>query len=264
MRPKFPAAFELFYAVFEGSVAEVKNRLEQGDDPNAISVFGSTPIFYAVRSASLLPKADALFAAGARLDVWDGYGMQALHWVSAGWRDDTSFIAWLLDRGVNPNLAVRPARLDQHHPVGWTPLHIAAAANALPAIELLLSRGADPNLRAADGAAPLHIAASSGRLYKRLIRCLLDSGADMDVQQADGRTALHILAAGCGRYRKGIIQLLRNRNSRLDLLDSYGRRPIDVVREGAPATDELKRLLSGTSNSGECQPSDGNRVNREE
>jgi len=71
MRPKFPVAFELFYAVFEGTVDQVVTRLASGDDPNAISTLGTTPIFYAVRSSRDLNKADALFEAGAVIDIWN-------------------------------------------------------------------------------------------------------------------------------------------------------------------------------------------------
>lgn len=243
MRAKFPAAFELFYAVFEGSIQDVKSQLDKGDDPNAISSLGSTPIFHAVRSSKNLPKADVLIAAGAKIDLWDDYGMHPLHWTASGWREDVACVRWLLDRGTDVNVAVRPGIKDQFHPVHWTPLHIAAKDSALPAVEFLLSRGSDLNRRAADGATPLHVAAGSYRAYKRLVRRLLDSGADLNAQTASGQTALHILASGCGRYRTSVIRLLRSRHARLDLCDSEGRRPIDVVRSGSPATEELRRLL---------------------
>jgi ankyrin repeat protein len=243
MRPKFPAAFELFYAVFEGSVEDVQRQLDGGDDPNAISIFGSTPIFHAVRYAKDLSKADALIAAGARVELWDHYGMHPLHWIASGSRDDTSCIKWLLDRGVDVNVAVRAATLSQYHPLLWTPLHIAAKDNALPAVEFLLSRGADPNRLAADGATPLHVSVGSHRLYKRLVRKLLDCGADLNAQNVKGQTALHILASSWARYRKGVIQLLRYRRARLDLRDSEGCLPIDVVQAESPVTEELKRLL---------------------
>lgn len=47
----------------------------------------------------------------------------------------------------------------------WTPLHFAAASNDLPMIELLLSRGADPNARTAidDRATPMEEAELLGK-----------------------------------------------------------------------------------------------------
>lgn len=56
MRPKFPTAFELFYAVCEGTVDEVRERLASGDDPNAVSSLGTTPICHALRRLMPCPK----------------------------------------------------------------------------------------------------------------------------------------------------------------------------------------------------------------
>lgn len=151
MRPKFPAAFELFYAIFEGTVDAVRDRLAAGDDPHARSAQGGTPLFHAVRSARDLSKADLLFAAGARIDVWDHLGMQPIHWTTgSSYDDDVSCLVWLLDRGADPNAAVRQSIDLQFHPVGWTPLHIAADGAFLPATELLLQRHANLNALSSD------------------------------------------------------------------------------------------------------------------
>ena len=94
MRPKFPSAFGLFYAVFEGTAADVRDRLNAGDDPNVRSEDGRTPITFAVRSPRDLPKADLLFGAGARIDVWDDLGMQPIHWTTGSvYHDDVSCLA---------------------------------------------------------------------------------------------------------------------------------------------------------------------------
>lgn len=126
MRPKFPVAFELFYSVFEGTVDDVRARLEAGDDPNAHSAQGCTPLCHAVRSIIYLEKANLLLAAGARIDVWDNFGMQPIHWTTnSTYRWDVTCLAWLLDRGADVNSAVCPAT-EKFHPFGWTPLHIAS------------------------------------------------------------------------------------------------------------------------------------------
>src|SRR5262245_3353941 len=127
MRPKFPAAFELYYAVFEGTAADVHGRLVAGDDPNARSAQGSTPLFFATRLARDRAKANLLFDAGARIDVWDDLGMQPIHWTAGScFYDDLTCLAWLLDHGADPNADVRSSAVHQFPPIGWRPLQIAA------------------------------------------------------------------------------------------------------------------------------------------
>ncbi|MBA4019441.1 MAG: hypothetical protein C0483_19930 [Pirellula sp.] len=95
MRPKFPAAFDLFYAVFAGAVADVAERLAAGDDAHARSADGRTPLTFAVSSVGDLLKADLLFEAGARIDGWDDLGMQPIHWTTGSvFHDDVSCLAW--------------------------------------------------------------------------------------------------------------------------------------------------------------------------
>jgi ankyrin repeat protein len=248
MRPKFPAAFELFYAVFEGSVADVRERLAAGDDANARSADGRTPLTFAVQSSRDLPKADLLFEAGARIHSRDDLGMQPIHWTTgAVSRDDVRCLMWLLDRGADVIASVGESNEFQFHPVGWTPLHIAAQRSSLAAIRLLLARHADANARDADGSTALHVAAKQFRIYKRLIRTLLDAGADIDAADSRGRTPLHVLAGGSSRYRKSAIQLFRHRGARLEARDANGLRPADMTPDGLPATAAIRRLLESAS-----------------
>lgn len=247
MRAKFPDAFELFYAVFEGDVTDVRDRLRAGDDPNARGMDGRTPITFALASPRDLPKADLLWDAGARIDLWDHFGLHPIHWTTRSvYRDDVHCLQWLLDHGVGPNEAVRSSTELQFHPIGWHPLHIAVGEGSLAAASLLIERGADVNARAADDATALHVAAGQYRVYKRLMRLLLDEGADLNTADRDGATPLHLLAAGHGRYRKTAVELLRNRGARLDVIDACGRRPVDRVPDGLPATIEMRRLLRPT------------------
>ena len=62
----------------------------------------------------------------ARIDVWDNFGMQPIHWTTnSTYRWDVTCLAWLLDRGADVNSAVCPAT-EKFHSFGWTPLHIAS------------------------------------------------------------------------------------------------------------------------------------------
>jgi ankyrin repeat protein len=241
---RFHVAFELFYAIFEGTAADVQKRLAAGDDPNARSADGRTPFTFAVQWARDLPKANLLFEAGGRVDGWDHFGMQPIHWTTHRiYHDDTTCLSWLLDHGANPSAPIRQSSGHQFQPIGWTPLHIAADRASLGATRLLLDRLGNVNAPSADGSTALHVAAGKWRVYKRLLRMLLDAGADIDAADSAGRTPLHILASGHGRYRKGAIRLLRYRGARLDLRDVSGRRPVDLVPDNFPATAAIRRLL---------------------
>ncbi|MER7172717.1 ankyrin repeat domain-containing protein [Streptomyces mesophilus] len=82
---------------------------------------------------------------------------------------DTTLLRARLDAG---------AALDTK--VGWpgtAPLHLAAAQRTAAAVVLLLSYGADPDVRDDDGHTPLWHAVYGGR--EEVIRALLDAGADV-------------------------------------------------------------------------------------
>ncbi len=75
---------------------------------------------------------------------------------------------------------------------GYTPLHFACRAASLPAVELLLARGANVNVTSyADGRSPFFLAALSENVP--LIRTLLDRGADPSIGDAADMTPLRAL-----------------------------------------------------------------------
>jgi len=59
----------------------------------------------------------------------------------------------------------------------------------LPIVELLLKKGADPNIKNEDGDTPLHIAAINA--YDRIVELMLDFQADPNRTNRDGDTPLH-------------------------------------------------------------------------
>ena len=249
LRALYGSAFELFYAVYEGTAEDVRARIEAGDDPNSRGSGGITPLSVAAGFDSRLPKARVLLEAGAEINVWDDTGRHPLHWIAESCRYGMESLTWLLDHGADPNAPVRATVAPpQYYPVGWTPLHIIVRHHSQDDVDaalLLINRGADVNRKASNGEAPLHVAARPyTQVYKRMIRTLLDGGADPNITNAEGQTPLHILAAGFQRYRKAAIQLLRSRGARLDVQDIAGRRPIELVRDGQPASEAIRHVLT--------------------
>ncbi len=103
----------------------------------------------------------------------------------------TNILASLLDAGakVDPadNLANRRA----------SPLELAASANNVSAMEILLNHGANPNYRDPYGYAPL-IYAVSNIPHREAIGLLLDHHADPNVRNIGGNTPLDILKQRAG------------------------------------------------------------------
>ncbi len=74
------------------------------------------------------------------------------------------------------------------------PLHSAVAARHVDIARELLSEGAEPNAKQQDGFTPLHEAAQNGQA--EMIELLLAYGADPAVTVDNGRTALDLARAG--------------------------------------------------------------------
>lgn len=84
-----------------------------------------------------------------------------------------------------------------------TPLHVAANAGDIEQIQLLISRGAEVNVKDKFGETPLHIAADKG--YKNIAELLIINGANVNASDEDGYTPL--LDAILWRH-KDIVELL--------------------------------------------------------
>ena len=128
---------------------------------------------------------------------------------------------------------------------GTTPLLRAAKAADLPAMRLLLERGADPTLPVTrSGINPLMAAAGVGTSdadttgrYKTqpqtvdAIQLLLDRKLDINARGTDGRTALH--GAALQGY-DDVIKFLVSKGADLDAKDCKGFTPLDMAM-AAPA-----------------------------
>ena len=155
----------------------------------------------------------------------------------------------LLDHGadVNAKLTAMPpyrAKLDRGNDfmfqAGATPLLRAAKAADLPAIKLLLDRGADPKVGTnRTGITPLLAAAgvgtnesdSTGRQKTQqdaiaALQLFLDRGLDLNAPDNNGRTALH--GAALQGYND-VIKFLAAKGAAFDAKDNKGFTPLDVA-----------------------------------
>ncbi len=93
----------------------------------------------------------------------------------------TEVVKLLTDKGANVNLP-------SSNTMRVTPLHSAVAAQHLNVAQLLLEKGADPEITQPQGYTPLHQAAHAGHL--KLVELLLGYGASCNVLSQDGHTPL--------------------------------------------------------------------------
>jgi ankyrin repeat protein len=83
-----------------------------------------------------------------------------------------------------------PLNSVSHNELKIAPIRSAAAGGYESIVKLLLTNGADPNVRERHGYTPLHAAAQNGD--ETMIRTLLYGGADMGLKGNDGKLPLDL------------------------------------------------------------------------
>ena len=91
---------------------------------------------------------------------------------------------------VSELIQASPSLVGQKSPNGWTPIHVAAAANRADMIELLLDKGADIESRAAGDWTPLHAAAYQDA--SSAVLALLAKGANAGARTQDAHTPIEL------------------------------------------------------------------------
>ena len=244
-----------------------KLLLDRGANPNLWDWWGRTALYIAIdrREAVLAPLRTGLVtiraapSAPAEPRASSGAPVSSLEIINT-----------LLAAGVdvNPQLNMhRPSRggnsgrfVEEFYNTGCTPLLRAAIAGDVEVARALLAKGASPNI-AGMGLTPFLIAAgvgtggrgtglasatsSGGPVNMALMDLLLAHGADVNAQvtgtktyslrisrapsSTEGMTALHVAVQ---RGKADEVRYLLAKGAKTDLLDSNGRKPIDLAGNG--------------------------------
>jgi len=135
--------------------------------------------------------------------------------------------------------------------VGVTPFLLAAAAADVELMRTLLNAGADPLIKAKDGATALMMAAGVGRIDERendqeeanaveAARLTLMLGNDINAANVRGRTALHG-AAWTGA--NAMVQFLVEKGANLNAKDRAGFTPLALAAGLAPRGGDSASLV---------------------
>jgi ankyrin repeat protein len=255
----------LLYAAREGCVDCARYLAEAGADLNLADPEQVSPLLLAVLNGHF-DLAAYLIQKGANPGKWDWYGRTPLYaavdlnTLPRGGRPDQpsldattslQIIEQLLAAGANPNPQLKlapPFRnigndrgLDGLLTIGATPLLRAAKALDVPAIKVLLEKGANLSLSNTRGVTPVMAAAGLGSvdadtrgLYTtedvqqrsiESLKLLLAAGADINAKDGQrGLTALHE-AARWGW--NDVVRFLVEHGASLQAKDNRGMTPVD-------------------------------------
>lgn len=181
MKNKKVLGESLIAAAKRGDMTQVRELVENGADPN----YSWIPPFMWAYFERNVDIAKYLIEQGGNVNH-DVFSEGVL--LSFAARDgELRFCEYLIDVGADVNHAMPKG--------GETPLHNAAEANQLSAIDMLIEHGAEVNQRSKngkselefgpmDGETPLHIAAALASVG--VIRFLLSQGADKTIRNFSG------------------------------------------------------------------------------
>jgi uncharacterized protein len=203
--------------------------LECGADPKVADSTGMTPLYAAVDMNTLQ------FMHG-RPSVRPSGGLSAV---------DVAKL--LLDRGADPNAALKGPVLQRHNNAplqtlgeGTTPLMRAAKSGDVVLMRLLLDHGADPKLRQKNNNTLLILAAGFGRRFDQnadaqeyehgtqddlfqAVKLCVELGLDVNAANDGGETALHVAVSD------EIVRYLVDNGAKLDAKNKEGKTPFQVA-----------------------------------
>ncbi|CAB0036163.1 unnamed protein product [Trichogramma brassicae] len=141
-------------ACMSGCVEVVEKFLDLGQDPNSRESEKDDTPFHSALNHKHRSVAELLLKRGADTSLADGHGYTPLRSIVDMRRDDAFDLARLLFEIGDEKR--RPLRVDVRDQFGNTPLLSAIENGYENLTELLLRRGADPNLPDKDESTPLH------------------------------------------------------------------------------------------------------------
>jgi ankyrin repeat protein len=259
----------LMWAAVHGRVDNIHLLLEHGADVNRETANGFTPLFFALKSGNPAAPAAILDAGGAPdhvsadgtttvqlamyqkdyafaarmiarkadLTALDRNGNTLLQAAVIAQRPE--LVKLLLAKAADPNAMTGASRVTWRYEANFTsakyeqvstsPLLLAAGTGNTDIMQLLVSAGADPKIRATDGTTLIHAAVAGGHVaaLAEALRLLPDPNAT----DHNGRTPLHLIFSDDpGPETDALLQLLARSGAKTDIRDHKGRSAADLAR----------------------------------
>eukprot|EP01036_Dinobryon_divergens_P031629 gene31629-41062_t len=256
----------LHAATYEGHRSVMVPLLERGADPNLVEKkYGETTLHWAAEKGHR-DIAALLIERGADRNIKNKAGKKPIdvararghgHVVTLLEMSSPGLLIQgqkLFDAAERGNMTDVVAALDAGADVNWkndekndrTALQKSAEKNHVNVVEILLNRGANPNLCNKNGTTSLHTAAQEG--HREVVNLLLKARANPNI--AENQKGKKSIDSARARSRNKIVSLLEMTN----LFDKDGKNPVDYAREGnhAAVVALLKRVQTIYKDDSSC------------
>jgi uncharacterized protein len=229
-------------AAFAGDAALIRRLLAAGADVESANPDGQTALMVLARGGQV-DAAKVLLARGAKVNAKEAWRSQtALMWAAA--QKHPAMVSLLIKHGAdiearslvnNWERQITSEPRNQARPSGgYTPLLYAARSGCLECAKILVTKGANPNLRDPDGVSALLLAILNFNFDTASY--LLRSGADPNLWDASGRGPLYA-AVDLNMIPAG------GRSDRPSLDETNSLQLIDqLLKAGANPNLQLKRM----------------------
>lgn len=218
----------LHLAIKKNNFELIKIMTEQQTNLERINNLSFTPFLCAVSFANNTEIVQHLIDKKCDIKA-KASGFGAIHYAAA--RENDEFVKLLLKE---QKTLINDLTFDGK----FTPLHIAAAKDALETVRHLVEEGSDIDGRDKKDRTPLHLAASTGRLH--VVKYLVEKGCKVNLQCSYGYTPIH-LATKNGHIT--VVKFLIGRNDiDLYLLNKKGFTPLHSAVNNVQSKYQLKYL----------------------
>lgn len=127
-------------------------------------------------------------------------------------------------------------KIDDEASGGFTPLILAAKTGRLAVVELLLKKGAAPNLKSSNGTTPLYVATNATSNRVEIVRLLLDRGAKVDATSPEVDNMTPLMVAITKARDPAVVGMLIGAGASLHAKNSRGETAKSLAQlSGIPA-----------------------------